>query len=92
MPPSDSACGMPVPFQIERLRAALVSRFGPGFEVVDFDLYALEGTERDAALDAVVAGEPSPFVLARGSLICTGEVEVATVIDALAQDEAPGPA
>ena len=80
----ESACGMPVSRQIEDLERALRSRVGKGTMVRNVDLYSLEGAERDAALDAVVAGEPSPFVLMGGRLVCTGVVDVNAVFDALA--------
>ena len=84
LPADESSCGMPVSLQIERLRRELAGRFGDGFLVLSTDLYSLEGVERDAALDAMVAGAPSPFVLVRGRLVCTGAVEVPAVLDALA--------
>jgi hypothetical protein len=79
----ESACGMPVSVQIARLERELASRLTEGFVVENTDLYSLEGTERDAALDAVVAGEPSPFVLMRGRLVCAGAVDTVAVLDAL---------
>ncbi len=48
------------------------------------DLYDLDGADRDAALDAIVAGAPSPFVLVGGRLVCTGSIEVDAVLGALA--------
>jgi hypothetical protein len=74
---------MPVSLQIERLERELVERLGSGVSVVNIDLYDLAGAERDAALDAVVAGEPSPYVLMDGRLLCTGAVEVPAVLEAL---------
>lgn len=84
LPAAESACGMPVSVQIERLERELSTRFGDGFSVLSTDLYSLEGSERDAALDAVVAGAPSPFVLVKGRLVCTGSVEARAVLEALA--------
>ncbi|MDR3686940.1 MAG: hypothetical protein P4L93_08300 [Coriobacteriia bacterium] len=69
--------------QIERLERELANRLGSGFSVQATDLYSLEGVERDAALDALVAGEPSPFVLALGGLVCTGSVDTSAILDAL---------
>ena len=74
---------MPVSFQVDRLRNALAERFGDGYSVLAVDLYSLEGADRDAALDALGAGEPSPFVLIDGRLVGAGEVEVAAVLEAL---------
>jgi len=74
---------MPVSMQIENLRRELTSRLGEGYCVEDTDLYSLQGVERDAALDAVVAGEPSPFVLIDGELVCMGAVEVDAVVNVL---------
>ena len=75
---------MPVAFQVQRLKDAVTERFGTGVAVNDTDLYSLAGAERDAALDALGAGEPSPFVLLGGRLVCAGSVEVSAVLDALA--------
>ena len=80
----DSACGMPIAVQIERLRRELSARLGDGFSVQSTDLYSLEGSERDAALDAVGAGTPSPFVIVEGRIVCTGAVDTSTVLGALA--------
>jgi hypothetical protein len=78
-----AACGMPVSAQMERLRRELAATGRTDVSVVDVDLYSLVGSERDVALDAVVAGKPSPFVLLGGHLVCTGSVEVPTVLAAL---------
>ena len=75
---------MPVSVQIERLSRTLDDRFGGGFHVLSTDLYSLEGADRDAALDALAACEPSPFVLMNGQILCTGAVEVDAVLSALA--------
>ncbi len=75
---------MPVSVQIDRLRRELAGRSAAGVQVVETDLYALEGPDRDAALDAVVDGEPSPFVLMAGKVVCTGAVEIDAVLAALA--------
>ena len=75
---------MPVSLQIERLKSGLAAHVGDGFSVVEVDLYSLEGADRDAALDAVVAGTPSPFVLCGGRLVCAGAIELAAVLGALA--------
>lgn len=84
LPADELSCGMPVSLQIERLRRELEAQLGGGFRILTADLYSLEGAERDAALDAVVAGDPSPFVLVHGKLACTGAVEVHAVLEALA--------
>jgi hypothetical protein len=76
---------MPVPVQIENLRREIAARLGGGCCVVSTDLYGLQGAARHAALDAVVAGAPSPFVLIEGELVCTGAVEVGVIMDALAR-------
>jgi len=75
---------MPVSVQIERLRSELTARFGDGISVASVDLYSLVGADRDTALDAVVEGVPSPFVLLDGRLVCSGAVEVPAVLEALA--------
>jgi len=84
VPAEQSACGVPVSLQVERLTRGLATHIGSGFSVLEVDLYSLEGVDRDAALDAVVAGTPSPLVLIDGRLVCSGAVELSAVLDALA--------
>jgi hypothetical protein len=81
----DQACGLPVSAQIDRLEQALYERLGGGFAVYEVELQQLTGAPRDVAFDAVVAGEASPFVIVGDRLVCTGSVEVATVLDAIEQ-------
>jgi len=81
---------MPVSTQIERLRTALEPSFAGRASVLGVDLHTLEGVERELVLDAMVAGDPSPFVLVNGSLVCTGAVDVRAVLDALATTSAGG--
>jgi len=75
---------MPVVRQIERLISELDRRGTTGVIVLNPDLYALQGADREAALDALVAGKRSPYVLLDGTLVCTGSVEVDAVLGALA--------
>jgi hypothetical protein len=75
---------MPVALQIERLERKLASCGTQDVVVLNTDLYSLEGAERHVALDAVVAGEPSPLVLMDGRLLCNGSVDVDAVLGALA--------
>lgn len=79
-----SACGMPVSLQVERLRRDLTLQHRDAVSVLEVDLYSLEGADRDTALDAVVAGTPSPFVLIDGRLVCSGTVDSAAVLRSLA--------
>lgn len=82
---ADTACAMPVSVQIDRLRVELGDRFERAPAVVSVDLYGLDpGPELDAALDAVVAGESSPFVLVGGRVVCIGKVDIDSVVAALA--------
>jgi hypothetical protein len=78
-----SACGMPVSLQVERLKRDLAAHAGDALSVREVDLYSLEGADRDAALDAVVAGEPSPFVLIDGRLVCAGAIDSEAILDSL---------
>ena len=81
---AESACGLPVSAQVERLRRALSTRASDDeVAVLSVDLYSLVGADRDAALDAVVSGKPSPFVLYDGRLICAGAVDLPVVLAAL---------
>ena len=52
--------------------------------MLEVDLYSLVDADRDAALDAVVAGLESPFVLVDGELVCSGVIDPGAVLDALA--------
>lgn len=80
----DSACGMPVSAQIERLRRALNERMGEAaVRVIESDLAGLDDPERHAVLDAIVAGEPSPYVVAAGRVACVGSVDIEAVTAAL---------
>lgn len=74
---------MPMTLQIERLALQLGEHLDEGSSIVSADLYDLQGAELRVALDAVVAHEPSPFVLVDGQLVCTGAVEVDAVLGAL---------
>lgn len=77
------ACGMPVEHQVGRLERALVSRGRDRVRVAVTDLLDLPEVERHAALDAMVADEPSPYVLIGGRMVCTGSVDVEAVLAAL---------
>ena len=83
MPTDDSACGLPVSAQIARLKLQLADSGLGDISVDEVDLYSLVGPDRDAALDAVVAGEPSPLVLIDGRLICSGSIALPSVLAAL---------
>lgn len=83
LPVGEAACGTPVSVQVENLNRELVARLGDGFQAREVDLYSLEGAEREIALDALVAGEASPFVLVNERLVCTGTVGLSAVLDAL---------
>ena len=74
---------MPISAQIARLERAVAEKLGDGIAVAEVDLYSLEGDDRMAALDAVVAGDPSPLVLIDGQLVCTGGIDVSAVLAAL---------
>jgi hypothetical protein len=75
---------MPIPLQAERLEQALRARGVTRFAVSTPELYDLKGAERDAALDAIVLGRPSPYVLVGGALVCAGAVDVDAVLGVLA--------
>ena len=75
---------MPIGLQAERLEQQLRSRGLTRFSVSTPDLYDLDGADRDVALDAIVEGRPSPYVLIGGRLVCSGAVEIDAVLEALA--------
>jgi hypothetical protein len=70
--------------QIDRLRWILRAHLGDGFVVESAHLTELDPVEREAALDAIVAGTPSPFVFIGGSMVCSGAVDAPAVLKALA--------
>lgn len=47
------------------------------------DLADLSDPERHAVLDAMIADEPSPYVLVDGHVVSTGSVDTAAVLAAL---------
>jgi len=83
VPAEQSSCGMPLSLQVERLGRDLAEQIGDGVSVREVDLYSLTGADRDAALDAVVAGIPSPYVLIDGRLVCAGAIDSAAILGAL---------
>jgi hypothetical protein len=88
---AEPICGSPISLQVERLKKQLADHFGYGFSVVSTDLYGLEDGERNVAIDAVVAGKQSPFVLVGDQLVCAGSVELPAILEALAPADTPTP-
>lgn len=78
-----SVCGMPVERQIERLESALAACGRDRVRIALTDLLDLAEAERHAALDAMVADEPSPYVIVGGRVVCTGSVDVEAVLASL---------
>jgi len=74
---------MPVSLQIERLERELKRDGGGNASVLLVDFDDLEGSERDAAFDAVVTGAPSPFVIVDGRLVCSGAIDIPAIIATL---------
>ena len=68
---------------VENLTMALAPHLGSSFSVIEADLLGLQGADRIAALDAIVAGEPSPYVVCDGRLLCAGSVDVQAVLRSL---------
>jgi hypothetical protein len=82
-PNGDPICGTPVSLQVEYLKRQLADHHVLDFSVVSTDLQGLDDIERNAAIDAVVAGEPSPFVLVNGRVACAGSIELPAILEAL---------
>lgn len=82
-PNGDPICGTPVSLQVAHLKRQLADHLKFDFSVVSADLNGLDDSERTAAIDAVVAGEPSPFVLVDGRVVCAGSIEVPAILEAL---------
>jgi hypothetical protein len=74
---------MPIALQAERLEQQLRSRGVTRFAVSTPDLYDLDGADRDVALDAIVEGRPSPYVIIEGRLVCSGAVRLDEVLAAV---------
>lgn len=74
------ACPAPVSHQIERLRGVLETQWGGDFTLALAELEDLDETERHAVIDAVVAGEESPFVVVNGRVACKGGIDAAAVL------------
>jgi hypothetical protein len=74
---------MPIALQAERLEQQLRSRGVTRFAVSTPDLYDLDGADRDVALDAIVEGRPSPYVIIEGRLVCSGAVRFDEVLAAV---------
>jgi len=83
LPAELSACGMPVSLQVERLRRDLAERGHDDVSVFEVDLYTLIGSDRDAAIDAIVGDVASPYVLLDGRLVCAGSIDSDAVLGAL---------
>jgi hypothetical protein len=63
-----------------RLRETLP---GLAFDTRQGDLYSIAKAERDAVLDAMLTGQGFPFVLLDGVVVHAGDLEAATVAEAL---------
>ncbi|MDR3686783.1 MAG: hypothetical protein P4L93_07510 [Coriobacteriia bacterium] len=88
-PVDDATCGLPVSAQVARLKHQLADSGLGAISVEEMDLYSLTGPDRDAALDAIVGGEPSPLVLVRGRLVCSGSILLSVVLAALGAHPSP---
>jgi len=86
--PELSACAMPVSLQVERLKRDLAARGDQAVTVLEVELHSLTGADRDAALDAIVADIPSPYVLIDGRLVCSGSIDIDAVMGALDSEAA----
>ncbi|HET6351675.1 MAG TPA: hypothetical protein VFG89_06070 [Coriobacteriia bacterium] len=74
------ACSAPLAQQVERLRQALDEHWTGGYTLQIAELEDLDDSERHAVIDAVVAGDESPYVVVDGQLVCTGGVDPSAVL------------
>ena len=74
----------PLQSLLQVLEARLGERVGRDVSIQEADLYALVGAERDAAIDALVAGLDTPLMMVAGRVMCAGELDLDKVRDALA--------
>lgn len=79
----DQHCGVPLATQAAQLAAQLEPHLGESFSVHITDLYDLAGADKDAALDAIGVGSPSPFVLVDGVLVSAGSLDAEAVLRVL---------
>jgi hypothetical protein len=68
---------------LQVLEARLGERLGRDVSIEEADLYALVGSERDAAIDALVAGLETPLMMVAGRVACAGDLDLGKVGDAL---------
>lgn len=78
-----TSCGIAVSAQMQRLRVALAAAGHGEHPVVSAEFADLEEDELQSAIDAVVAGEPSPLVLVDGRIVCSGSVEIPLILKSL---------
>lgn len=74
----------PLQSLLQVLEARLGQRVGRDVSIEEGDLYSLVGPERDAAIDALVAGLDTPLLMVAGRVVCAGGLDVGKVVDALA--------
>ena len=74
----------PLQSLLQVLEARLGQRVGRDVSIEEADLYSLVGSERDAAIDALVAGLDTPLLMVAGRVVCAGDLDVGKVGDALA--------
>jgi hypothetical protein len=65
---------------LEDMLTGLVSR---AVRIVEVDLYALDGAQRETVLDALVTGTESPFMLVGESIACAGPLDLDAIAGAL---------
>lgn len=69
---------MPLRFRLQVLEAQL-NRIRSGVQVAEADLLELLGQDREAAIDALSAGEEFPFVIVGGAVVCSGSLDVTVI-------------
>ncbi len=58
-------------------------RFAFDVRFEEVDLYGLAGGARDSAIDAITAGLDMPYVLVADKVICSGDLDIDRIADAL---------
>lgn len=74
------ACAAPLTQQVEQLRQALDEHWAGGYTLQIAELEDLDDAERHAVIDAVVAGDESPYVVVNGRLVCAGRIDPTAVL------------
>lgn len=72
-------------FRLQVLEAQMTRQFDTTVRFVEADLFALQGNQRTAAIDALTSGDALPFVLLDERVISTGSLDPDTIAQGIEQ-------